>query len=376
MKKRLFPMFITLLAVMVFFGITAFARPRYSPETFTVTDSNGDKVSPGEETYTTDTDNIYVHGDFLTISGTTDKTIVLKGTTYLKLENLNCGPIYGTNLSGSYTVHMENAVVSGDATFEDNGTEYIYPVFQITGENTITGSITSTGSLTFFGDSGAILSFKQAAANDIIYLSGIAVYNMKETYVFGETTTATPLDNSKPVVFVAKKIAVFPDETEFIINNGEPFAAGKEYTIPNPTVYDEDGIIIDPQPEFTVQYYTYEQIDEYSYDISIYDIDDPGRKPLEEGSYCIGFFVSDQDPEYYGSQMYNFTIGPKENTDEKIDEKDDDTKDPDAKKDSSKGKSAAKTGDTSSPFLWIVILGLAVVVVIVCFILYVRKRRN
>ena len=373
MKKRLLPMLLAVLTITMLVGITAFARPRFSlsPETYTVSDTNGDPVSPGDETYTTDTDNIYVHGDFLTISGTTDKTIVLKGTTYLKLVNLNCGPISGTDLLGSFTINMENANISGDVSFEDNGTEYIYPALQITGENTITGSITSTGSLTVFGDSGATLSFKQAITNDIIYLSGISLFNMQETYIVTETKTATPIDDSQPVVFVVKKTAVFPEEDEFIINNGEPFSAGKEYTIPNPPVYDENGDLIDPQPELIIQYYTYEQ-DEYGYIISIYDENDPGRKPLEEGSYCIGFYVSDEDPEYYGSQMYNFTIGPNE----EIDEEDTDTTNTDTKKESTNGKTAAKTGDTSNPLLWIVILGITFLVIIVCIILYCRSRRN
>lgn len=264
-------------------------------------DLDDEIVEESEDTYETKEDGIHVYADYLTFSGITDKTFFIECESQeTNLENIIINnDLSFTDLSDTIILSLENATINGSISAESE-TEDIYLCLFLNGNNVIEGSITSSTAITFYGEDKATLSFANAKAKNYIISDGFRFENMKEKYVLGETTTMTPQDDSSPVLLYVKTTAIFPDEEEFVINEGNPFPYGKPYEIEVPIVCDENGDVLDPQPDLDIVYFSY--TGEYGFE----RIDDV---PTEEGDYCISFFISEDNSDYRGGGAYDFSIG-------------------------------------------------------------------
>ena len=273
-------------------------------ETLTAADFEGNAVEQGPDTYEIKEDGVYVYGDEIKFSGETDKPFILDNESqelYLKDITIK-GDLVFEDMTDTIVLHLENAAVEGNVTAAGD-TEEVYLCAFIEGDNVIAGDVTSVGALTVYGRDEATLSAKSFKAETLLVLDGLRIENVNEDYVFGETAALTPADESKPILLTVKKEAIFPTEEEFVINEGKPFEVGEELNIPLPTVCDENGEPLDPQPELKVVYYRVNE-DDFSFE----QVD---GVPTEEGEYCAMFFISESDPNYTGSASYDFSIaGP------------------------------------------------------------------
>ncbi len=274
-------------------------------EKLTVTDFDDEPVSQSSETYEVKEDGIHIYSGDIIFSGEIDETVFIEGpenaVTFTNLVIKNS--VYANNLSENVIIYMNGAAIEGDVAATGNGTEDLYLCISIENDNEIKGDITSDGSVTVYGFPGATLDVKSAKATTLLYLSGLRLENMKEVYNLETTLTATPDDASKPVTFAVKKEAVFPDEEEFILNGGKPFAYGEDYNIAPPVVCDENGTPFEPQPELTVVYYELITDGEWDWEIKAVE-----GKPTKEGTYLITFYMPESDPYYTGSRFYEYTI--------------------------------------------------------------------
>ncbi len=273
-----------------------------APLPYAVTDFNGDPVEPGEDTYLEKDDGIHVYTFDLVFTGETDKNLIMEPTCdEIYLEDMTiAGDLITAGGESSIVVYMNDSTIEGDfiATKDE---EEMYPCVHVTGDNAIKGDVVSDTTFTVYGEPGATLQVASVTAEEYLVLQNTRLDNVKEDYVFGETTTLTPTDESEPITLTVKANVNFEDEETFVINNGKPFAFGEELEIGTPTVFDENGVAFDPQPElYTVYYvilddgYYFEQLD---------------GVPTEEGDYCVFFAVPEDDPDYCGVASYMFSIG-------------------------------------------------------------------
>ena len=273
-----------------------------APVTYAVTYYNGDPVEQGPDTYEEKADGIHVYTFDLVFTGKTDKDLIMESAcNEIYLEEMTVGGNLLSNESAdSVVVYMTDSTIEGDFR-TTKGEEEIYPCVHVDGDNVIKGDVVSDTTFTVYGETGATLQVASVTAEDYLILQNVRLENVKEDYVFGESTTLTPEDESLPITITVKETVTFEDEETFIINNGKPFAFGEELEIGTPTVFDENGEELDPQPELDIFYYAVEE-EGYSF-VQVDGV------PTEEGEYCVAFFVSEDDPDYCGGGSYFFSIG-------------------------------------------------------------------
>ncbi len=268
--------------------------------TYTVTYYNGDPVEQGPDTYEEKADGIHVYTFDLVFTGTTDKDLIMESACdEIYLEEMNVGNLFSNESKNSVIVHMTDSTIEGDFR-TTKGEGEMYPCVHVDGNNAIKGDVVSDTTFTVYGEAGATLQVVSVTTEDYLILQNVRLENVKEDYVFGESTTLTPKDASLPITITVKADVTFEDEETFIINNGKPFAFGEDLEIGTPTVFDENGKEFDPQPALDIFYYLVE--DEYSF-VQVDGV------PTEEGDYCIAFFVSEDNPDYCGAGSYYFSIG-------------------------------------------------------------------
>ena len=303
--------------------------------TYIVTGYDGEPVPEGSDTYEDKEDGIHIYSGDIIFSGETNKKVFIEGpdqaATFTDFVIRNS--VYANDLSENVIIYMDGATIEGNVAATGNGTDDLYLCISIENGNEIKGDVVSEGSVTVYGWPGAVLDVRSAEASTMLYLKGLRLENMKEVYDLESTLTATPEDPSKPVRFAVKKEALFPDDEEFIINGGKPFAYGEDYNIAPPVVSDENGTPFDPQPKLTVVYYRLIINDEDEWDFEIEALD---GKPTTEGTYLITFYMPDSDPYYTGSRFYQYEIAGKQT-------------DPDV----------PETGDTDNIMLWLMLLALS-----------------
>ena len=278
-------------------------------KTIRAVDLYGEPVKPGKETYEYKEDGIHVYSGDIVFSGKSDQKVFIEKSEeedyfeiYFKDMHLE-NSVVGSDLSETVLIHMDASTIEGDVIAAGNGKDELYLCIEIENSNAIQGEISSAGSLTVYGWPDAVLQIKNAKAATMVYLSKLRLKNMQEEYKLDETLTITPIDISLPVTLAVKKEAVFPDNEEFVINGGKPFACGDAYEIKPPVVCDENGTAFAPQPELTVAYYK-EILKNGNYTgIELLD-----GKPVNEGTYVITFYMPEDDPDYTGSHFYEFKI--------------------------------------------------------------------
>ena len=280
----------------------------FLPKTLNAVDYDGMPVEPGPETYEVKEDGIHVYGDGIIFSGKSNKPFIIENA----FQSLNCKDLVINSdliiegLAGGVQLVLNNTAVNGDVVAKKADSEdELYLSVALMGDNTIAGKVDSEGSVTIYGDSDATLSVKNIKTGTMLYAENMRIENMDGEYVFGETTTADPADELAPIVFTVKQYVYFPTADEYKINNGEPFKANEEIEFDLPIVRNENGEVIDPQPELEAAFYVYGE----DYSMTLLD-----GVPTEEGDYCVWFNVSANDPVYCGSSMYDFSIVPEEPT--------------------------------------------------------------
>ena len=274
----------------------------FLPKTLNAVDYDGMPVEPGPETYEVKEDGIHVYGDGIIFSGKSNKPFIIENA----FQSLNCKDLVINSdliiegLAGGVQIVLNNTTVNGDVVAKKASPEdELYLSVAFMGDNTIAGKVDSEGSVTIYGDSDATLSVKNIKTGTMLYAENMRIENMDGEYVFGETTTADPADELAPIVFTVKQYVYFPTADEYVINNGEPFKANEEIEFDLPIVRNENGEVIDPQPELEAAFYVYGE----DYSMTLLD-----GVPTEEGDYCVWFNVSDNDSVYCGSSMYDFSI--------------------------------------------------------------------
>lgn len=275
----------------------------YIPAELIVTDSEGEAVEPGAETYEIKADGIHVYSDDIFFSGKTKRSFIPESDWRdLNLKNLTIeGDLIFDGCDDVISMNMTNAVITGDVIAR-NSTDELYLYAVLDGENKIGGEVISDGSFTVFGKADATLTVKRIKTEDMIYLSDLRMENVKEDYVIYESTSLTPKDETKPILFIIKKDAVFPDAEDYAINGGEPFVFGEPLKIEPPIVMDENGKALNPQPKLTILFFEYDDSDGYRFSML-------ESAPTEEGSYMAAFYMPEEDPYYCGFESYDFAIG-------------------------------------------------------------------
>ncbi len=275
----------------------------YIPAELIVTDSEGEAVEPGAETYEIKADGIHVYSDDIFFSGKTKRNFIPESDWRdLNFTNITIdGDLVFDGCDDIISINMTNAVITGDLIAK-NSTDELYLYAVLNGENIIGGEVISDETFCVFGKADATLSVKRVKAESMIYLADLRMENVKEDYVLYESTSLTPKDETKPILFIVKKDAVFPEAEDYAINGGEPFAFGEPLKIEPPTVFDENGKALDPQPKLTVAYFQYDGDSEYAFSLL-------EETPTEEGRYMAAFYMPDEDPYYCGFESYDFAIG-------------------------------------------------------------------
>lgn len=274
---------------------------------FIVKNADGEEVLEGPNTYESDGEgNLVVYADDLYFYDDYEKPfIITDAVESITLVGNEIDSIVADHIDGMLYIRMENAIIDNDVSVTQE--EEAYLIIDISGENIIGGTITTDGYFTLYGDEDATLLTTGIVTNYPIYLEGISFENMKEEYVYGETTSATQIDPSEPVIFTIKKEAIFPDDDEYAVNDGKPFVCGEELNIVYPIVKDSAGNIIDPQPKMKIVFYR-DLSEGDNYDIELVDENDWYKKPTEPGNYIAYFHVDEKDPIYEGEYFYTFSI--------------------------------------------------------------------
>lgn len=271
----------------------------------TVTDSDGEPVDPGSDTYDYEVDGIHVYGKNIVFSGYTEERFFIADTAneLIFKDMIAENDIIADGLADSVIVYMDNSEIRGDVIATDNGEDDLYLIINIEGTNIIKGDVTSDGSVTVYGDPDAVLKVKSITANTLLYLQGLRLENMKEEYDIESTLTATADDTAEPIVLTVKKQALFQKEGDYVVNGGKTIKCGDTYEVGAPVVYDKNRTAFDPQPELDVVYYEKTSDEEYDWVIKALE-----EKPDKAGDYYAVFFMPESDPNYTGSEMYEFTI--------------------------------------------------------------------
>ena len=176
-----------------------------APVTYSVTYFNGDPVEQGPDTYEEKDDGIHVYTFDLIFTGTTDKDLIMESTCdEIYLEEMTVGGDLLSNESeNSVNVHMTDSTIEGDFR-ATKGEEEMYPCVHVDGDNVIKGDVVSDTTFTVYGETGATLQVASVTAEDYLILQNVRLENVKEDYVFGESTALTPQDTSLPITITVK----------------------------------------------------------------------------------------------------------------------------------------------------------------------------
>lgn len=299
---------ISKILVMIFtltMLMTVIALPASAEIDFTVKDMDGNVVEPSADTYTVD-DDIHVYGDFYTCSGNVPCDIYLEDTAFnTTFQDLTSGSVYIEIAEDCYcTLMLENTLIKGEVEIETASDECMSTIY-FDGTNEIKETVSSTAEILFYGEDGGILLLKNCQTATCFDLETIKISNVQEDYLNDASIkTLTPVDSTKPILLQQKKCVEFPSEwDEEALNNGKPFACGKvEFDIPQMT--DEDGNVLDPQPEVKLVYF----IDTSDSSDGSFGMKILEEKPTAPGKYYAIFEVLPSNPEYHGMGIFPFTI--------------------------------------------------------------------
>ena len=253
--------------------------------------------------------DLYIYTDKLNLSGVFNGDIIIGADVYeLSLIHTTTGSIIAEDHDSSFYLMLQaGSTVNGDIIYS-SAEGYPTLALEIIGDNTVSGRITSNGYISILGNSDASLTAASLESASNIYVLDMVLSNVSENYIYGETNTLTPADSSKPIGIQIKTRLRFADEEEFIINDGNPIPYGTDYNIPAPSLYTLDYDPFEGSVELVYHYYKYEDPEDI-FSITEVDPEDLCKKPVEEGSYIVQILISEDDPNYYGEYMYNFSIG-------------------------------------------------------------------
>lgn len=284
-------------------GKTADVEIEGDNDNLIATNEDGETVKPGPDTYEVKEDGIHVYDNDVIFSGKTDKNFIIENDWQaLNLADITIDhDVVIDGLSEEIYVYMTDTTINGDVIAKNDNDEAILCI-GIYGDNTINGSVTADGSLSVYGmESDATLSLNGVETCEGIYFYDIRFENLKDEYEKDVTKKMKPADETKPIRFIAKTEVFFPEQEEFIINGGKPFAFGAPIDIKAPIVKDKDGVVLDPQPELDVAFYKYDDENEFMFE-------PVEGTPTEVGRYAVVFSVSEDNTYYAGFEFYDFAI--------------------------------------------------------------------
>lgn len=267
------------------------------------TNEDGETVEPGPDTYEVKEDGIHIYDNDVIFSGKTSKNFIIENDwQVLNLDDITIDhDLIIDGPSEEIYVYTTDTAINGDVIVKNDSDEAILN-FGIYGDNTINGNVTVDGSLSVYSmESDATLSVNGVEASDSIYFYDIRFENLKDEYEEDVTKKMEPADETKPIRFIAKTEVFFPEQEEFIINGGKPFAFGAPLDIETPVVKDKDGDALEPQPELDVTFYKYGDENEFMFDLV-------EGTPTEVGRYAVVFSIPEDNPYYTGFEFYDFAI--------------------------------------------------------------------